>query len=38
MAKFKLPDKKGADVGVELVKKDEAAEQAREAITPEQKL
>ena len=35
MAKFKLPDKKGADVGVELVRKDEAAEQAREATTPE---
>lgn len=38
MAKFQLPEKKGADVGVELVRKDEAAAYARVEKTPAQKL
>ena len=38
MAKFQLPEKKGADVGVELVRKDEVAAYARVEKTPAQKL
>ena len=38
MVKFQLPEKKGADFGVELVRKDEVAAYARVEKTPAQKL